>query len=154
MLDIAHIHPMLVHFPIVLFLLSITSAVIVLVQGGDLTQRACLPSIALGALILGALFAIAAAVFGDIALDQAVSLGFPKDPLEAHEELGLMTTWLFAALAVVQGLAWWRRFSLKGSRGWIVTLVGVAGCVVLLLAAYRGGNLVYNIGVNVLAVKH
>jgi len=154
MLDVAHVHPMLVHFPIVLFLVSIASAVIVLVQGGDLAQRACLPSIALGALILGAVSAIAAAVFGDIALDRAVDLGFPKDPLEAHEELGLTTTCLFVALAVVQGLAWWRRFPLKGGRGWIVTLVGVAGCVVLLLAAYRGGNLVYNIGVNVSAVKH
>jgi uncharacterized membrane protein len=39
MLDIAHVRPMLVHFPIVLFLVSIASAVIVLVQGGDLTQR-------------------------------------------------------------------------------------------------------------------
>jgi len=152
-IDVVHIHPMLVHFPIVLFLVAIAAQVLTLVGGGDLSERACLPSIGLGALGLGALGAVAAAVFGDIALDHAVELGFPRGPLETHQDLGLTTTWLFVALAVLQGLAWWRRIPLKAPRGWTFALVGVLGCAILLLTAYHGGNLVYRIGVNVDAVK-
>ena len=153
MIDMVHIHPMLVHFPIVLVLIAIATQLLTLIRGGDLTERACLPSIGLGGLILGAAGALAAAVFGDIALDHALDLGFPKGPLEIHQALGLTTTWLFVALALLNGLAWWRRISLKTARGWSVALVGVVGCVILLLTAYHGGNLVYKIGVNVDAVN-
>lgn len=153
MIDLVHIHPMLVHFPIVLFLVAIAVQLLTLVRGGDLSERACLPSIGSVALILGALAALAAALFGDIALDRAVKLGFPQGPLETHQDLGLITTWLFVALAAVQGLAWWRKISLKAARGWALALVGVVGCVILLLTAYHGGNLVYKIGVNVDVVK-
>lgn len=153
MIDLVHIHPMLVHFPIVLFLVAIAAQLLTLARGGDLTARTCLPSAALIALILAALAAVAAAVFGDIALDRAVELGFPKDPLETHQELGLTTTWLFVALAAVQGLAWWRKISAKAARGWTLALIGVVGCVLLLSTAYYGGNLVYKIGVNVDSVK-
>jgi len=152
-IDIVHIHPMLVHFPIVLFLVAIATQLLTLVRGQDLTERACLPSIGLGALIFGAVCAVAAAVFGDIALDHALDLGFPKDPLETHQVFGLTTTGLFVALAVLQGVAWWRRIPLKAARGWSLALVGVVGCVILLLTAYHGGNLVYKIGVSVDAVK-
>jgi uncharacterized membrane protein len=153
MIDLVHIHPMLVHFPIVLFLVAIAVQLLALARGGDLSERACLPSIGLVALILAALAALAAAVFGDIALDHAIELGFLKDPLETHQELGLTTTCIFVALAVVQGLARWRRISLRAARGWSLALVGVVGCVILLLTAYHGGNLVYKIGVNVDGVK-
>jgi uncharacterized membrane protein len=152
-IDIVHIHPMLVHFPIVLFLVAIATQLLALVRGQDLTERACLPQVGLVALVLGAVGALAAAFFGDIALDHAVELGFPKGPLETHQDFGLTTTWLFVALAVLQALAWWRRIPLKAGRGWSVALVGAAGCVILLLTAYHGGNLVYKIGVNVDAVK-
>ena len=153
MIDLVHIHPMLVHFPIVLFLVAIGAQVLTLARGGDLSGRGCLPSIGLVALALGALGAVAAAVFGDIALDHAVELGFPQGPLETHQELGLTTTGLFVAFAVVHGLAWWRKISLKAVRGWSLALAGVVGCAILLLTAYHGGNLVYKIGVNVDAVK-
>lgn len=153
MIDIVHIHPMLVHFPIVLLLIAIATQLLTLIRGGDLTERGCMPSIGLGALILGAASALVAAVFGDIALDHALDLGFPKGPLETHQAFGLTTTCLFVALALLNALAWWRRISLKTARGWSVALVGVVGCVILLLTAYHGGNLVYKIGVNVDAVK-
>jgi uncharacterized membrane protein len=153
MIDLVHIHPMLVHFPIVLFLVAVTVQLLTLVRGGDLIERACLPSIGFVALILAALAALVAAVFGDIAFDHAIELGFPQGSLETHQELGLTTTWLFVALAVVQGIARWRGLPLKTARGWTLALVGVVGCAVLLVTAYYGGNLVYKIGVNVDAVK-
>ena len=153
MIDIAHIHPMLVHFPIVLFILTVALEFLIMIRGGDLAGRDCLPRVALSALLLGTISAIAAASFGDMALDKAVALGFPKAPLETHETLGLTTMWIFIVLSLVQLWAWWRRLSLANGRGWALAVFGLAGVGVLLIAAYHGGELVYGLGVNVAPVK-
>lgn len=153
MIDVAHIHPMLVHFPIVLFILGVALEFVVMIRNGDLSPRDCPSRVALATLLLGTLAAIAAAIFGDMALDKAVALGFPKAPLEEHEALGLTTMWIFIGLCAVQLLALWRRVALPGWRGWTLTVLGLAGVGVLLVAAYHGGELVYALGVNVAPVK-
>ncbi|HXZ96456.1 MAG TPA: DUF2231 domain-containing protein [Burkholderiales bacterium] len=152
-IDAVHVHPILVHFPIVLFTVAVALDVFNLSVGRDLSERQCLPQVALGALFLGSLFAVAAAIVGDMALDKAIELGFPRAPLEEHEEFGLATMWIFAGITIVRVLAWWRQFSLKGWRGWVLAAVGIVGVAVLITAAYHGGELVYKIGVNVAPVK-
>jgi uncharacterized membrane protein len=152
MLDLAHVHPMLVHFPIVLFLIAVAAQFVVLQGSGDLSARQCVPMIGLGALVLGALAAIAAAVFGDIALDQALELGFPEAPLEVHETLGMTTMWIFTTLAAIELWAWWARYPLQGGHGWLLFAVAVVGAGVMLTTAYHGGALVYQTGVNVAPV--
>lgn len=153
MINIAHIHPMLVHFPIVLILLTVGLEFLVLVRRGDLTAHRCLSNVTLATLVLAALAAIAAAVFGDIALDHAAELGYPKGPMEEHGALGFSTMWFFIVYAVLYLLAWWRRFSLAGGKGWIMFLIGVVGVILMLVTAYHGGDLVYRLGINVLPVK-
>ncbi len=153
MIDIAHIHPMLVHFPIVLFLVAIAIDFVVLINKGDLASKDCLPSVSLSALLLAALAAIAAATFGDIALDKAVELGFDKAALEQHEELGLTTLWILLGLAAWQIFARWRGMRLTASTGWVFFAISLVGVGVLLTAAYYGGELVYSLGVNVTPVR-
>lgn len=152
MIDIAHIHPMLVHFPIVLFLVAVAIDFIVLLRKGDLAARDCLPTVGLGALLLAALAAIAAATLGDIALDKAIELGFDKAALEQHEELGLATLWILMGLAAWQTFARWRGMRLNASTGWVFFTLSLVGSGVLLTAAYFGGELVYSLGVNVAPV--
>ncbi|HED19296.1 MAG TPA: DUF2231 domain-containing protein [Gammaproteobacteria bacterium] len=152
MIDIAHIHPMLVHFPIVLLLIAVAIDFVVLLKKGDLAAKDCLPTSGLAALVLAALAAIAAASFGDIALDKAVELGFNKAALEQHEELGLTTLWILLGLALWQMFARWRGMQLKATMGWVFFAVSLAGTAVLLTAAYFGGELVYSLGVNVAPV--
>ncbi len=152
MIDVAHIHPMLVHFPIVLFLLAVAIEFIVLLKKGDLAAKDCLSTAALVALLLAALAAIAAASFGDIALDKAVELGFDKAPLEQHEELGFTTLWILTGLALWQTFARWRGLRLNAVMGWTFFAVSLVGIGVLLTAAYFGGELVYSLGVNVAPV--
>lgn len=152
MIDIAHIHPMLVHFPIVLFLLAVAIDFLVLLKGGDLADKSCLPTAGLIALFLAALAAIAAATFGDIALDKAVELGFEKAPLEQHEELGLTTLWILIGLSLWQIFSRWRGMRLDAGKGWAFFVVSLLGVGTLLTAAYFGGELVYTIGVNVAPV--
>ncbi len=153
MIDIAHIHPMIVHFPIVLFMCAVALQFLVLVRGGDLAEHRCLANVALATLLLGAAAAIVAAIFGDIALDHAAALGFAKAPMEDHADLGLTTMWFFIGLSAVFLFAWWRRISLVGGKGWILFFLGLVGIVLLIVTAYHGGDLVYRIGVNVLPVK-
>ncbi len=152
MISIALIHPMLVHFPIVLLIAAGAMDLIVLLIKKDLTSRQCLSMIALSALLLGTLSAGIAAIFGDIALDKAISLGFPSGPLETHETLALITIAAFSFHCLLRLLALWRRYPLRGIIGWISVLPGMVGVVLLIFTAYYGGELVYHFGVNVASV--
>jgi uncharacterized membrane protein len=154
MIPITEIHPMLVHFPIVLWISAEAIAVVVLLRGGDLSARQQWPAVALYSLLAGTVFAFIAALFGDIALDQAVAAGFAAGPLEIHETVAVITLCIFVLHAALRLLAIWRRYSLAGIRGWLAELPGLVGIGGLLVTAYLGGELVYHMGVNVAAVVH
>lgn len=154
MIDIAHIHPMIVHFPIVFFITALGLDLVVLGRRCDLAARRCLSNTALVALVFAALAAVVAASFGDMALDAALDKGFAKGPLEEHEGFGVTTMFYFCVLALVQLIAWWRRIPLAGSRGWAFFAFGIIGLGILIATAYHGGELVYHLGVNVDAVKN
>ena len=153
MINVAHIHPMLVHFPIVLFLLGAGLELIVLLRGQDLAAHECLPNVAVATIVLAAIAAAVTAMFGDMALDRAVALGFPHGPLERHGGFGYTTMWFFIVYGGVYLLAWWRRFPLAGARGWVWFVLSLVGVVLVLVTAYYGGDLVYRIGVNVAPVR-
>jgi uncharacterized membrane protein len=152
MISIALIHPMLVHFPIVLLITAVAMDVILLLIKKDLAKRQCLPMVALSALLLGTLLAGIASFFGDIALDKAISLGFSSGPLETHETLALITIAVFSLHCLLRLLVLWRRYSLQGFIGWVSAIPGMVGVVLLILTAYYGGELVYHFGVNVATV--
>jgi uncharacterized membrane protein len=57
--------------------------------------------------------------------------------------------WVFLGIAALQLLAWWRRVPLSGGRGWAMVGLGAVGVVLVIVTAYFGGDLVYNLGVNV-----
>jgi uncharacterized membrane protein len=152
MIEIDYVHPMLVHFPIVLFVSAFIIDLFLILRGGDLAARRPLANLALGLLIAAGTMAVVAAIFGDIALEDALAKGFPEAPLEQHEGFGWTTAYAFAGYALLRLLAHWRRFSLAGLRGWATTAVTAAGVVLLLTTAFYGGKLVYEHGVNVAAV--
>lgn len=152
MISIALVHPMLVHFPIVLLITAVAADIIVHLTKKEIANRQCLPMIALWALLLGTVSAGLAAIFGDIASDKAISLGYPSGPIEIHETLALVTIAVFSLYCLLRLLALWRRYPLRGLIGWISVLPGMAGAVLLIVTAYYGGELVYHFGVNIAAV--
>jgi uncharacterized membrane protein len=154
MIPITEIHPMLVHFPIVLWMAAEVIAVAVLVQGGDLSARQHWSLTAFYALLAGSVFAGLAAIFGDIALDHAAAAGFQVAPMETHETFAIITLSVFALHSILRLLAIWRKFTLTGMRGWMAELPGLIGIVLLTITAYLGGNLVYDLGVNVATMMH
>jgi uncharacterized membrane protein len=154
MIPISEIHPMLVHFPIVLWMSAEFIAIILLLRGADLGARKHWPLTAFYALLVGTLFAGLAAIFGDIALDHAVAAGFQEVPLETHETFAIITLSIFSLHALLRLLAIWRGYVLTGLRGWLAELPGFIGIVLLVVTAYFGGELVYHLGVNVAAAAH
>ncbi|HET6156982.1 MAG TPA: DUF2231 domain-containing protein, partial [Dongiaceae bacterium] len=105
MTSIAHIHPMLVHFPIVFFLTLAVLDTIATLRGIPVTGRGAIGNVSTGLAMLAGLFAIVTYVFGDIALEAAEAGGFHNDIAEIHEGLGEATAAAFAIWAVVRAVA-------------------------------------------------
>jgi uncharacterized membrane protein len=152
MIPLEHVHPMLVHFPIVLVILAAGVDVLILARGGDLSARRALPQLSLALLLLAAASALATAFFGDMALDAAVGRGVSEATVETHEGLGWTTLSVIGVYALLRLATWLRKVPLGGARAALGTVLSL-GCVGLVLAtAYFGGQLVYTLGVNVLAL--
>lgn len=153
MIPLEHIHPMIVHFPIVLMFLVAGLDLLIVVRGGSLSDSSTLARLATGLLVLAGVSAVAAFLFGDMAYDIATSAGVSEASLETHEGLGTTTMAVFVALALVRLAARWRGIGLAGGKGWVVTMASIAGVVLVVLTAYFGGQLVYQLGVNVAQLK-
>lgn len=149
MLTIAHIHPMLVHFPIVFFLSLAILDTVATLRGVPVTGRGGIGNVSTGLALLAGLFAIVTYIFGDMALEFAEASGFHNDVAEIHETLGEATATAFALWAIVRVVAWWRNAKLRGGSAILLSLVELAGAGVVMATAYFGGQLVYDLGVNV-----
>jgi uncharacterized membrane protein len=149
MIPVELIHPMIVHFPLALFPAAIALDLWILARGGDLAARQPLPQIALATYVMATLLALAAVLFGSIAFDAALARGFPEAALEAHEEVASWAFYIFAGITAIRLFVYFRGVSMTRLRGGAVALASVAAYAVMLLAAYRGGELVYSLGVNV-----
>lgn len=145
-MDIGSLHPLLVHFPIALFVSALAFDLV-----GVLWRRAAFTSAGLYAQTLGALAAGLAVITGNQAEEAAERLMGIEEVLEWHERLGTATWWV--ALAAV-ALRWYltrkeplgpalRALMLGLSLG-LAILVGVAG--------FYGGKLVYDFGAGVAPV--
>jgi len=99
-------------------------------------------------MIVAGLSALAAAGLGDVALDIAVDKGFPDAKMEEHEELGFTTAWLMFGLAVLEAWLFWKNPTSR-TPAVVVTLLSLVVTALLLTTAWYGGNLVYELGVNV-----
>ncbi|GAB2175764.1 DUF2231 domain-containing protein [Dongia sp. agr-C8] len=149
MLSIQHIHPILVHFPIVFFITLAVVDLVAAARGRIITGRGGLANLSLGLALAAGAFAIGSYFMGDAALEFAESGGFHSDIAEMHEALGEATAVAFAIWAVIRLGLWWRDLRLTGAGALLVSLVEVAGAALVTTTAYYGGQLVYDLGVNV-----
>ena len=148
---LAHIHPALVHFPIVLVLLLLLSDLVIVVRR-ESNPRAAWPS---ASAILGGLATLAAIltyVFGDIAYDIALENGLPEADLETHEGWGTITAIVIAVLGLVRVVLWLRNRAHGPRVRPLLLVASAAASALVIVTAYFGGDLVYHLGVNVEAV--
>ena len=149
MLAVQHIHPILVHFPIVFFISLAVVDLFATLRGRITTGRGALGNLSTGLAVASGAFAVVAYFFGDMALEFAEDGGFHSDIAEIHEGLGETTATLFAVWALIRIGLWWRDLRLTGTSALLVSLAEVAGAVLVIATAYYGGQLVYDLGVNV-----
>ena len=136
---LTHPHPILVHFPIALLVVSWVL---------DLVSRRA-PSLRASGwvlLVLGTLATIPATITGILAHFPYEGSG-AIEAIETHERLGLLTTLIFVALTIWR---WWsRRRGADIAGSWIYAALTLGGLLVLTLAGANGGHLVYQLGVGV-----
>jgi uncharacterized membrane protein len=144
-----HIHPMLVHFPIVLFLLLAGLDLIATARGLNVMEKTVVGNISTGVAALAGAFALATFYFGGLALTHAEDGGFSSPIAETHESLGEITAIAFAVWAVVRVLMWLRNKPLPAAIKTVIPLIEIAGAILVTATAYFGGQLVYDLGVNV-----
>lgn len=152
-MELVHIHPMIVHFPIVLIMAAFLFDAVRLMRGVPASAsgsgRACLDTGTILAALAG-LAAVIAFIFGDLAYDIAMDKGFTEAQLEGHEGWGTTTTIVLVAIAVVRLVMWWRGMNTSRTGSLLGTAMTAAGSVMVIVTAYFGGQLVYELGVNVM----
>lgn len=146
LLGLPNLHPILVHFPIVLLPLAVLIDLVAVLRRSPIWSRA-----ATGFYVLGALAAWITAEAGEEAVHSLENVPATTQPLlSEHSDLGHYTLWLFAALAAIRLVLWWRdhrsdRLSMIAVRG-VVVVAGLIGLGVLYETADHGGRLVYQHG--------
>jgi uncharacterized membrane protein len=149
MIPIQHIHPMLVHFPIVLIFLLATVDVAAMLLRKTVTGRTATGNVSTALAVLMGIFSVLAYLYGGMALTVAEAGGFHSGIAETHESLGEIVAIAASLYALVRAVLWWRDTKITGAASILAPLVAVAGLVLISTTAYYGGQLVYDLGVNV-----
>lgn len=134
---LAELHPVLVHFPIALWLAAVSADAFGFFRRDE-------HALATGKVLLvaGTVTALYATACGIFAETFAARAGTSHTAIETHERLALVVVWIFTLLTVAR-----LYLSAEQRRGFAAYLsVGAAGCIALAFAAHTGGELVYRHG--------
>lgn len=138
------LHPALVHFPLVLLLVSVGLEAI-----GFFRRDTRFTWAAQALLLLGTVATLFAFVAGNFAEIWAARDGVPQDPMELHELLATITSWSFVFLCAGR-LFLGMGANRKAMAGYLI--LATAACVLLIFTGHRGAMLVYEHGAGVHAV--
>jgi uncharacterized membrane protein len=136
-----HLHPMLVHFPIALLIISVLFDAV-----GAAFKRDSLREGALWLLGLGLLGGVGAVLSGDMAEEAAKKVGIAEALLDRHEIWALVTMWIFGVLFV--GRLFLRNHFTALTLA-IYLVIASIGIGTLSVTGYFGGDLVYEHGAGV-----
>lgn len=136
-MDLNHIHPMIVHFPIALLIIGFLFE-----TAGLFGQKAFFGKAALYLLVLGTLGVLAAYITGDIAGDGISEAGTLKAALESHESAALLSLWIMLAAAVTR-IAYVLLKTNYNFLKWTAFVLFLIGVISIARTGYYGGNLVY-----------
>lgn len=139
------IHPMVVHFPIALLSASVLFDLLATRWKSEQFRSASLYTLILG--LAGALISV---VSGHMAEEAVEHTAVPEQVLEIHEKLGFATFWIFAGLLGLRAAEWlgWMR-----ERRVLTITLEIGAVIVLFVASYYGGSLVYDYGAGVTLLR-
>lgn len=140
------IHPLLVHLPLILYLVATLLAVHCVLRGHDLGLPLGATNWLFTALWLGSFSGVFAALFGDVSEALLIQGGLDESRVDLHEFLGLATLAIYWLLTLVQGIALWQRRPIGGPRRLVFMLVSLVGAGLLMATTWYGGDLGYQLG--------
>jgi uncharacterized membrane protein len=140
-----NVHPMIVHFPIVLVLLAAASDVFSLAFR-RLKASSWIPTLLYG---LGAVSAVSAYVTGRLAGETVFVPGMAHSMVESHEEWALATTVTLVGAAIIRVGSHLAHVSNRRIARALFLALGLIAVVLVQQTAERGARLVYEQGVGV-----
>ncbi len=136
-MDLTHLHPMIVHFPIALLITGFLSDI-----AGLATKREFFSQAGFLMLVLGALGLVAAYFTGEQAGDAIIETGALKQALEIHEDSATLTLWaVIVATAFRIFLVLFKKYA--GALKMVSLTLVFLSVLALARTGYYGGELVY-----------
>lgn len=129
-----NLHPLIVHFPIALFLTSFLLDVVGVIFSKENFKRAGFYNLALA--FLGALTAVYS---GGIAEHDAQKLGVAPHIIHSHENFAYISLWAIIGIFLFRTI--FAKTTIKKLR-LLYLLVALAGVVLISLTGYYGGEIV------------
>lgn len=136
-MDISHLHPMIVHFPIALLLTGLLFDIVGFFSKGNFFSKT-----GFYLLILGALGVFAAYLSGTYAGSGITEQGALKQALETHEGAAQLTLWLVGITAVFRVILEVLR-QYRGALKAVALVLFLASALSIARTGYYGGELVY-----------
>jgi len=147
-MDLAHLHPLFVHFPISLSLVGTG-----LLGWGLIKKKSPIANAGLIVLVLGGIFAVPTYITGEVArevLADSPEYARAEPMLDHHEDLGLTSLAAFIAVGVLAGIALARGTAdSEKDKPWGLFVLALATAVIVAVTAWYGGMLVFQKGVGV-----
>jgi len=137
-----NIHPMIIHFPIVLWLIAVLFDFVSLFRSEEWIGNTTLALYG-----LGALSALATFFSGKQAIDM-VSVPFQGElTASSHSDWGHFTLYFFVIYAAVRLILFWKQLDKKKTVAIALFVLGTIGMGLVAKTADLGGKLVYKYGV-------
>jgi uncharacterized membrane protein len=137
MLDLTHLHPMIIHFPIALLFVGFLADAIGLTLKKEFFTKA-----GFYLLILGTLGVVAAYLSGNYAGEGVTEAGALKQALETHEDAATLTLWLMIGASLVRvAMVFFKKYT--GIYRWVALVIFFLGVASIARTGFYGGELVY-----------
>jgi uncharacterized membrane protein len=143
---LAQLHPKIIHFPLVLFILYFIFEIT-----GLLIKKDFLSKSAVVILLLGIFFAIISVISGNqaeqIFLKQKLNdLENYRKFINEHSEFASYSLWNFTLLTFLR-IYFLLKKKLSSKIMYVIILLGLIGVILIILTGLSGGKLVYELGI-------
>lgn len=135
--NLNHVHPMLVHFPIVLIMIGFLAQLLSLI----FKDKGCFKDVAKWLIYLGTIAAVAGYISGEYFTKELT--GEAGELKENHELFAKIAMWLMVGASALSLYLSYAK-NPESKLNWIVFFLTLAAAVSVGIAGFLGGSLVYN----------
>ena len=143
-----NIHPMLVHFPIVLLIVAVFLDLLYVIWKKDWLRNSVMTLF-----IFAALASLITYLSGRQAVDSVPVPMNAELTASYHADWAMYTLIYFSLYATIRAFVFWKKIDSKHSVAILLFLLGLAGLALLAKTADLGGKLVYKYGVGTKQIK-